>query len=116
MTAYPGGVQADPHVTQLVLGWPLHHDDREVVTDAIHADALAHDGIADPNRVRAALTDRNGDLVVNPRVLAATYSGLARSGRLTPAGWTESDLLTSRNRGRPQRRWRWLAPSPGGAS
>lgn len=98
-------VDVQPSLLDLIAGDPIHADDRGRVEAAIRADALAHNGIADPNRVRRSLTDGNGDLIVHPRVLSATYSALCRMGALTQAGWTENDQLSSRNRGRPQRLW-----------
>lgn len=82
--------------------------DRARSEAAIRADAAAHGGLVDPNRVRVALTDGNGDLTVRPRVLAATYSALARMGVLVAAGRVASTDLRSRNRHHDLTAWRLL--------
>lgn len=94
-------------VRQLVLMDAIRDADRELVEQTIKADADAHGGEINPNRVRDALT-RGGQLVVSPRVLSAVYFALRRGRQIAHAGWTESTDLRSRNRHKPARLWRWI--------
>ena len=90
---------------------PIADRDRRAITAAIMADAMDHDGVVSPNRVRAALSNAHG-LTVAPRVLSATYSALATKGVLSSLGWTEvNDDHRGGNAGRPGRQWQWVDPS-----
>lgn len=80
--------------------------DRARSEAAIRSVASRHGGVVDPNIVRSALTDCHGDLTVRPRVLAATYSALARMGVLVADGRVPSTDLRSRNRHHDLTRWR----------
>lgn len=89
---------------------PLADRDRRTITAAIMADAMDHDGVVSPNRVRAALSNAHG-LTVRPRMLSATYSALAARGVLRSLGWTEvNDDVRGGNAGRPGRQWQWVGP------
>lgn len=81
----------------------LHAEDRDRIEAAIRAVAAA-DGEVTANTVRARLTGPHG-LTVYPRVIGAVFSALVRSRVLRQVGWTVSDDLASRNRGKPQRRY-----------
>lgn len=85
--------------------------DRKVIEDAIRADALAHDGVCDPNRVRAALAaERAEGGKAFARLLSATYSALAAQGRIRSLGYIgENDDTAGGNGGKPQRHWEWTA-------
>jgi hypothetical protein len=73
------------------------------------ADARAHSGQVDPNRVRAALSNEHG-LTVSPRALSATYSALASQGVIRSLGWIDrNDDVRGGNAGRPARAWEWVA-------
>lgn len=66
-----------------------------------------HDGLVDPNLVRADLTNHNGDLCIEPRRYSAFWSRAAsKSGFLTADGWTINDDVKGGNRGKPLRRYR----------
>lgn len=84
---------------------PIHDRDRARIIAAILSDAVSHRGMVDPNRVRAALTDRHGDLTVNPPVVGATYHGLARKSVIVPAGWVVNNDRSG-NAGKPARLYR----------
>lgn len=106
-------------ICELLNGDPLHARDRERTITAIVADASEHDGLVDPNRVRARLTHTNADgstdLVVYPRVLSAVYQGLAAKGVIEFAGWIDSTDARGRNNGKPARSYRLtrtLEPTP----
>jgi hypothetical protein len=89
---------------------PLAERDRIAITAAVLADANTHDGIVDPNRVRAALSNDHG-LTVHSQALSATYSALARRGVLRSLGWIgTNDDKASGNAGRPARLWQWVGP------
>lgn len=96
---------------------PLASTDRKAIEDAIRAVAAAHDGVVDPNLVRAALHDHRaaiaGDKVRSTafaRLLSATYSALAAEGRLESLGYVgTNDDAAGGNAGKPQRHWRWVA-------
>lgn len=94
----------------------LASTDRKAIEDAIRADAAAHDGVVDPNRVRAALADYRATFTEQERsrlfsrLLSATYSALAAEGRLESLGYIgENDDTAGGNGGKPQRHWRWTA-------
>jgi hypothetical protein len=89
---------------------PLADHDRRTITAAVLADAQAHDGVVDPNRVRVALSNEHG-LTVHPQALSATYSALARRGVLRSLGWIgTNDDKASGNAGRPMRLWQRVGP------
>jgi hypothetical protein len=97
-------------IVDLLNGDPLHDTDRARIVDAIVTDAHEHDGVVDPNRVRARLTrvnaDGSTDLVVYPRVIGAVYQGLTKAGALEFAGWIDSTDTRGGNAGRPARSYR----------
>jgi hypothetical protein len=97
-------IQGD--LLDLIARDPIHDRDITEITGAIRADATGHGGEVDPNRVRAALTGPHG-IRVQPTLIGTVFSGLVRSKNLTQIGWTENTDLTSRNRGKPLRRYRW---------
>lgn len=87
---------------------PLAEADRRTITAAIMRDAMDHDGVVSPNRVRAALSNAHG-LTVAPRQLSATYSSLAARGVLRSLGWQgTNDDVRGGNAGRPMRLWQWV--------
>jgi hypothetical protein len=86
----------------------IHATDRQRVEDAIRADAQAHSGCVDSNRVRESLRDRYGLLTVYPRSLSATYSALRQAGVIRRDGWTTSTDTHGRNAGKPARTYRWV--------
>jgi hypothetical protein len=94
-------------ICALMNGDPVHTADRQRIVTEIVADAQEHDGLVDPNRVRARLTrvnaDGSTDLVVYPRVIGSTYQTLAAAGVLRFAGWTDSTDVRGGNRGKPAR-------------
>ena len=90
-------------------GDPIHARDRRRIVAAILADALAHSGLVNPNRVRAALTNKHG-IDVYPRLIGATYNGLTRAGILAFEGWTTSDDHRGGNAGKPARCYRLTLP------
>lgn len=87
----------------LVAGDPIHHDDRRRVIDAILDTARTDGGRVDPNRLRAALTDRHGQSLVYPPVIGAVVAALRHRGVLTEIGWTATTGSNSGNNGRPAR-------------
>lgn len=97
-------------ILALLNGDPIHDRDRERIVTAILDEAAAHDGLVDPNRVRARLTitnaDGSTDLVVYPRLIGAVYHGLAHKGALEFAGWIDSTDTRGGNAGRPARSYR----------
>lgn len=90
-------------ICELVFGDVTHVRERDAVVAAIRADADAHDGHVDPNRVRLLIPSW-----VGPRVVSATYSALRSRGVLARAEWTKSDDARGRNVGKPQRTYRWV--------
>lgn len=88
-------IQSDPA--------PLAVDERTRIIDAFKADADAHDGYVDPNRVRAALSNQQG-LQVNPRRLAGLYS----IPELEAVQEIRSDDVVGRNRGAVIHLYRWV--------
>jgi hypothetical protein len=109
--ATPRPAQADRRARLKVVAnnpHPLAARDRELIRAAIEADALAHDGIVSPNRVRAALSNEHG-LTVRPRMLSAAYSALQAENKLRSLGWQGvNDDTRSGNAGRPMRLWQWI--------
>lgn len=90
---------------------PLYDADRAAVEQAMRHDAMAHDGVIDPNRVRAALRSAAGELRVHPRVLSGMYSALAAQGKIRSLGWNgTNDDHAGGNAGRPMRLWQWVEP------
>lgn len=83
---------------------PTHDEDAARVRAAIVAEAGAHDGLIDPNRVRERLTF-HGAITVNPQVLSSTYSTLARSRVIVAAGYTRNLDRRGKNYGKPARLW-----------
>ncbi len=85
---------------------PLADRYRDRIRAAIKADAAMHDGVVNPNRVRARLLHpASGRLDVDPRILSATYGALSAQGILEHHGWTVNDDTNGRNVGKPQRLW-----------
>lgn len=71
-----------------------HRTDAEVVESVILADARAHGGEVNPNRVRVALRATG----VRPQVVGAVFSGMVRRGWLERVGDVPNEDLRSRNR------------------
>ncbi|ABS03258.1 hypothetical protein [Kineococcus radiotolerans] len=106
-------------ICALMNGDPIHDRDRERIVDAIVDDALTHDGLVNPNRVRTSLTRTNADgstdLVVYPRLIGTVYQTLAAKGALEFVDWTDSTDLRGGNKGKPARIYRLtriLEPTP----
>jgi hypothetical protein len=97
---------------ELIAGDPIHERDRERIVASIHDDAAQHDGRISANRVRRALTNEHGRIVL-PQLIGATYSCLARSGAIKVAGWEVSDDAAGHHQGTVIRTWRlaegWLS-------
>lgn len=95
----------------LVEGNPLLKHDRERIIATIHNDAVDHHGRISTNRVRQALTDEHGRIVL-PQLIGAMYSCLARSGAIEVAGREISDDEVGHHCGTIIRTWRlaerWL--------
>lgn len=89
-------------VCELVFGDPVHERDRAAVVEAIRADAAAHDGEVDSNRVREALPTW-----VYPRSIGAVYNALRARGLLVANGYVTNTDTRGRNAGRPARLYRW---------
>lgn len=85
---------------------PLAQQHRDRIRAAIVADGRSHGGEVNPNRVRAALSNRHG-LTVPPRMLSATYSVMCSEGLLERHGWIESDDTAGGNAGKRLGRY-WL--------
>jgi len=60
-------------------------------------------GLIDQNDVRPLL---RGEIKASR--VGAFYRRAVLEGRIRAEGWTESDDLEQRNRGKPMRRYRWL--------
>lgn len=90
---------------------PLAQQHRDRIRAAITADGRAHGGEVNPNRVRAALSNRHG-LTVPPRMLSATYGVMRTEGLLERHGWIENDDTKGGNAGKFVGRW-WLTDMPG---
>ena len=97
--------EATAQLLAVVASSPGHVDARTAIVQAIAADAAAHDGWVDPNRVRERLSGEHG-LTVPSRLVGAVYSGLARAGRLVHDGWTTSTDRAGGNVGKPVRLYR----------
>lgn len=95
----------------------LASTDRKAIEDAIRAVAARHDGVVDPNLVRAelyqhraAIADDKPRATAFARLLSATYSALAAEGRIESLGYVgTNDDSAGGNAGKPQRHWRWVA-------
>lgn len=96
--------EATGAVLDLIAADDIHARDRAAVTEAILADGRAHGGQIDPNRVRALIPPW-----VYPRVIGATYRGLAARRVIIPDGWVVSQDVRGRNAGRPARSYRLAA-------
>lgn len=94
---------------QLIAGDPVHARDRKKIVQAIVAEAAAHGGLVDPNRLRARLADEHGRPTVYPRVVGAVVSCLAQRRAIEPAGYVKSTDRHGKNAGRPARVWRLRA-------
>lgn len=68
-----------------------HPDEHAMVVRAIEADAAAHGGTVNPNRVRELIPTG-----VTPQVIGPTYSLLKKQGRLLPV----ADAISTDRRGR----------------
>jgi hypothetical protein len=95
----------------LMVGDPIHAEDRQRIVLAIVRDARQHAGRVDMNRVRTHLM-RPGSthLVVYPRLVGAVVSALASRGVLVPNGWTINEDRHGKNSGKPLRAWRLTVP------
>lgn len=105
MTAYPSAA-IDPTTADtlsLMQIDPVHRTDRDIILDAIETVAARNGGTVDPNELRGRLHG-----LVYPKTIGATINGLAKQGRLEPAGWTVTKGSTTGNNGRPARCWRWV--------
>lgn len=106
-----------PAALHAVPRTPAASDDRKVIEAALRADAAAHEGVIDPNRVRAALADHRAAFADDPvrakafaRLLSATYGALAADGRLESLGYIgRNDDAAAGNKGKPMQMWRWVA-------
>lgn len=117
MSTVPHHRRPDPQIAhpakllELIAGDPLHERDRERIVTSIRDEAARHHGRISVNRVREALTNEHGR-IVQPQLIGATYSSLARSGVIKVAGWEVSDDDAGNHRGRVIRTWRlaerWL--------
>lgn len=105
MTTYPSAPVDQPTADTLALMNLdlVHRTDREIILDAIETVAARSGGIVDPNELRGRLHG-----LVYPKTIGATINGLAKQGRLEPAGWTITKGSTTGNNGRPARCWRWV--------
>lgn len=88
---------------------PLGQDAAQRFRDACHADALAHDGVVDPNRVRARLLV-GGVLDINPRRYSALWSIASGRGGYLEKTTQYVDITGPGSRGNgnkrvPLRRW-----------
>jgi len=94
-------------LSTLAADWrPFVVEDMNLVAQAIRADAEAHGGRIDPNRVRRAVDGR-----VKPQRVGITYRSLRLAGQIVPDGYGTNDDASG-NAGKPQIRYRWV----GGAS
>lgn len=111
-----GAPSSDGKVTPLRAAAPKRapkatEEDHARIEAAIRRDAREHQGVIDPNRVRAALSDTDG-LTVPPRALSGRYSALAQLEHIESLGYIgTNDDVRSGNAGKPQRHWRWIGPS-----
>lgn len=90
---------------------PVAQQQRDRIRAAILADGRAHGGEVNPNRVRAALSNRHG-LTVHHAMLSAHYGVMRAEGLIERHGWIENDDARSGNRGKFVHRW-WLTEMPG---
>lgn len=93
-------------ILELIAADPVHARDREVIVGAILADALAHAGHIDPNRVRPYLSS------VYPGCIGATYNALRARKVIAGDGWGRNGDSRSRNLGKPMRLYRWTGLPP----
>lgn len=97
---FHAGVVEDVHdVTDRMLG--ERPDERDLVIATIIADARAHGGHVDQNRVRDSLPAG-----ITPQIVGPVYSALMRSGRLVRDGKNISTDKAGRNVGKEQ--WTYL--------
>lgn len=110
MTTYPSSpVDTLTAATlALIAGDPIHSRDRELIVRAVHAEAEAHAGVIDPNRLRARLTGEHG-LVVYHACIGATIQSLRKAGVIEAHGWTVNTDSHGRNVGKPARVWRLVS-------
>lgn len=80
--------------------WRIAERDRVIAAMSV---AYERDGLINPNRVRALLTNATGELDCNPRVISATYSSLRQRGVIRHIGWTTSTDVHGGNAGKPAR-------------
>lgn len=92
-----------------LAGDPKNAADRLRIVRAIVAASRAERGVVDPNRVRGLLAGTDQRLVVNPRLLSATYSALAHTKHLEPHGYVISTDVRGGNSGKLVRRWRLVS-------
>lgn len=99
--------QPDPELQtklDVIVNDTVHDQDRQIVLDAIMQDANGHDWNIDPNRVRAALTNRYG-LIVTPQVIGAVYNQLRARKIIEATGWVLSTDKAGGNSGKPVRQY-----------
>lgn len=101
MTTYPSSpVDAlTAETLALIAGDPLHARDRELIIRAVHAEADEHDGVIDPNRLRARLSNEHG-LIVYHRCLGAVVKALVTAKIIRFHGYVETTGSPSGNNGR----------------
>lgn len=106
MTTYPSSpVDSRTAATlALIAGDPLHAHDRELIVRAVHAEAVAHAGVIDPNRLRARLTGEHG-LVVYHACIGAVIQALKKAGVIEFEAWVINADKRG-NAGKPQKSWR----------
>lgn len=97
----------------LIAGDPIHATDRATVCDAIIATAGANHGLVDPNRLRALLTDTDGQSRVYPAVIGAVVCALRHKGVLAFAGYVDTTGSRSGNTGKLARSYWFRAPKDG---
>ena len=87
-----------------VANHPRKDAERDRIDAAILYDGRTHGGSIDQGRIRTALSNRHG-LGVDPRLLSARYSVLARAGLIRRTGWHPNTDTAGGNAGKMQPRW-----------
>jgi hypothetical protein len=89
-------------IAELMAGDPRHVEEFTVMFGLIQADADAHDGIVNPNRIREQIPTW-----VYSRVRSSAYSALVNRGLLVPTGeWVSNTDAKGRNVGKQQKLYR----------
>lgn len=91
-------------ILERINGNDRYTDDRFEVVRAVLYVADQHDGRVSLNDVRLCLRHLRHPFVVGP-----TIQSLCRRGVLGVAGWEISDDSKGRNKGKPQRVYRYIA-------